>query len=240
MKVHSYKFRGKTIDIYRATVEDIDNELQNKNYLEFTDKGITTRLFVKGLRINDQSYSISVDYFFKEIVKSTVKDDEGNDVELETETFSSKSLSETVTGTYANLYKSEVDGMLGEFIRHGQFNVLTEAKNYKTSNYFIGALSYPSNPLNNYNWMQPITYNLATTDTGVTVTIVDTREDYNLEYSLDKGKTYKDLVDTEIPLDYGNFTILIRAKEELYPFPQSFSIVELSEEVEDDLITGNE
>ena len=79
MKVHSYKFRGKTIDIYRATVEDIDNELQNKNYLEFTDKGITTRLFVKGLRINDQSYSISVDYFFKEIVKSTVKDDEGND-----------------------------------------------------------------------------------------------------------------------------------------------------------------
>ena len=45
MKVHSYTYRGKTVDVYKATVSDIENSLKDKNYLEFTDKGITTRLF---------------------------------------------------------------------------------------------------------------------------------------------------------------------------------------------------
>jgi hypothetical protein len=220
MKVHSYTYRGKAVDVYKATVEDVENKLKDKNYLEFTDKGITTRLFVKALRVNDQSYSIAVDYFFKEIVKSVVEGEE-----IETETFSSKSLSEVALDSYVNLYKSEVDGMMGGFIRNGQFNLLSLAKNYKTGLPFIGELPYPSNPLNNYSWMQPLSYDLATTETGVTVTIVDTKVEYNLEYSLD-GVTYQDLVETEIPLEVGDYTIIIRAKEELYPFPSSFTIVE--------------
>lgn len=222
MKVHTYTFRGKTIDVYMATVEDIQNKVKDKNYLEFTDKGITTRLFVKALRVNDQSYSVSVDYFFKESVKVTVEGEE-----VETETFASKSLSEVEKfNYYLNIYTSEIDGMMGDFIRKGQLNILSVAKNYKNGNSFIGDFAYPTNPLSNYSWMQPITYDLATTQTGVTVTVVDSKEEYNLEYSLDKGVTYQDLLETEIPLEVGNYTILIRAKEELYPFPSNFSILE--------------
>jgi hypothetical protein len=233
MKVHSYTYRGKTVDVYKATVSDIENSLKDKNYLEFTDKGITTRLFVKALNVNDQSQSITVDFFFKEVVKSTT--DEG--VDIETETFASKSLSETSIGSYVNLYKSEVEGMLGDFIRHGQFDILALAKNYKTGSYFIGEMAYPCNSLNNYSWMQPLSYDLTTTETGVTVTVVDTLESYNLEYSLD-GETYQDLVETEIPLEVGSYTITVRAKEELYPFPSNFSILEPV--IEDDLIQENE
>ena len=221
MKVHSYTYRGKLVDVYEATIDDITNFRGNKNYLEYTDKGITTRVYIKSFSSNDQSYTLSVNCFFKELVKSL----DGEGAEIETETFSSDEIRHSVLGKYLQFYSSEVTGMMGGFIRRAEINALVEVKNYKTGKLFIGESAYPNNPLTN-SWMQPLSYDLTTTETGVTVVIIDTKVEYNLEYSLDGGKTYDNLIETEIPLTVGSYTILIRAKEELYPFAESFSIVE--------------
>jgi hypothetical protein len=227
MKVHSYTYNGKVVDVYKATIDDIKNGLKYKNYIEFKDKGIITRLYVKSFSCNDQNYTITVKYFFKQFVKSI-----SDGVEIETETFSSDEITKTITDKYLSFYTASVDGMMGEFIRHGQFNAIVDEKNYKNGEYFIGDYSYPTNPLKNYDWMQPLNYNLTLSETGVTVNVIDTSDNYNLEYSLNGGDSYEDLIETEIPLELGSYTILIRAKEELYPFLKSFSIVD-SEDVSD-------
>jgi hypothetical protein len=217
MLAHTYTYRGKTIDVYKASLEDINNKETYKNYLEFTEGDITTKLFLKGLDINDQQYSLTVHYFYKKYVGGVL-------------VFESKPTYTTVLDEYAMFYGTNVDGLLGDFIRFGQLNTIAGCIDYATGEYFIGEFGFPFNPLTGYSAMQPITYDLATTETGVTVTVVDTKAEYNLEYSLDGGATYADLVATEIPLAAGNYTIIVRAKEELYPFPSSFVIPQTIEE----------
>jgi len=213
MKTHTYTYRGKTVDVYKASLDDIANKEQYKNYLEFTENGITTKVYLKGLEINDQQYSLTVKCFFKRYVGDIL-------------VFESKPSYKTVTDEYAMFYGVNVDGLLGDFIRFGQLNTIAGDFDFTTGEYFIGEYAFPFNPLNGYAPMQPITYDLTTTETGVTVSVVDTKEEYNIEYSLDGGVTYDDLVETEIALEPGNYTIIVRAKEELYPFPSSFTIVE--------------
>lgn len=222
MLAHTYTYRGKTINVYKASVADIENKVQDQNYLEYVDKGVTYRIYVRGFSVNDQLYTLSVEYFLKKFIDTV--DSEGNPTEENIH--EGRAITKSVTDKYETFYKNSVDGMQGDFIRAAQFNSITEEKNYLTGEYFIGEFAYPANPLNNYTWMQPITYDLATTETGVTVTVVDTKAEYNLEYSLDGGTTYADLVATEIPLAAGSYEIIVRAKEELYPFPTSFSIID--------------
>lgn len=217
MKIHSYTYKGKTVDVYKASLEDINNKEKYQNYLEFTEDSITTRIYVKGLGINDQQYSLTVHYFFKKFVGDVL-------------VFESKPAYKRVTDEYAMFYNVSVDGLLGDFIRFGQLNTIAGDFDFTTGEYFIGEFAFPFNPINGYAPMQPITYDLTTTETGVTVTVVDTKAEYNLEYSIDGGVTFQDLVETEIALEPGNYTIIVRAKEELYPFPSSFVIPQTIEE----------
>ena len=73
--------------------------------------------------------------------------------------------------------------------------------------------------------MQPITFNLATTTTGTTVTIVDTGDGYVLEYCLDDPEgTYAPLPAGEIPASAGDHVIYIKDQTQNYPFYQKFTV----------------
>lgn len=212
MKVHSYTYRGKTVDVYKASLEDVSNKEQYKNYLEFAEGDITWRIYLKGLEINDQQYTLTVHYFFKKFVGDVL-------------VFESKPTYKKVSNEYEMFYNIEASGLLGDFIRFGQLNTIAGDFDFKTGKHFIGEFAFPFNPITGYSPMQPLSYDLVTTETGVTIEIVDTKEEYNIEYTLD-GETYYDLEEGEIALEPGNYPIIVRAKEEMYPFPSSFTIVE--------------
>ena len=139
---------------------------------------------------------------------------------VEGEVYSNRQPAISDSSEYERFFTMNTDETLG-------YSLLKPAVN-TVSQFEIGKDCIFFNSLKNFEPLQPITYDLTTTETGVTVTIVDKPLDSSLVYTLDNpldpSANWTPLVDTQINLPLGDYGISILNPVDGYPFYQPFKV----------------
>ena len=139
---------------------------------------------------------------------------------VEGEVYSNRQPAISDSSEYERFFTMNTDETLGYSLLKPAVNTVSQFEIAEDCIFF--------NSLKNFEPLQPITYDLTTTETGVTVTIVDKPLDSSLVYTLDNpldpSATWTPLVETEIALALGDYGISILNPVDGYPFYTPFKV----------------
>lgn len=192
---------------YRGTEIKVEFT-ENTHYFEFVENGVNTRIIVNAPSVSDSIKQI--------VLNSTIQklDNLGNVI--------ASSVKQTKVfddlATYTKWYNYTFAGIGGVFWFAPSFNgILAE--------YFKDENLYCWNPLNNFTFFQPLIFDVTTTETTATVTIVNGSG--TIEYSKDglnwqSSNVFVDLVaNTE-------YTIYARTIEDMWQSKETCKTLELN------------
>ena len=190
---HTIQFRGKTLTY------NIERGV-NKNFISEVNGVQTKKLCSLGHETNNNSEVLSLEYLQL--------------IEVD---------GEVIAGSNVVKPKISVFGSYDKFLyMNGAFNGLIKAELN-----FISEVEYSNqciafNPLDNFTPIQPVTMDFVTTETGVTVNIIDEPIDSSLVYCIGDPQSlsanWLPLPENEIPLPYGVYSFFVMNDMDGYPF----------------------
>ena len=169
---------------------------EETHYFELTENGVVTRIIVNAPSVSDSVKQITLNSTIQKL------DNLGNVI---APAISKTHLFDDLA-TYAKWYNYSFSGIGGLFWFAPSFNGIL-------SEYFKDANLYCWNPLANFTFFQPIIFDVVTTQTSATVTIVDGSE--TIEYSID-GLTWQESNVFEGLTENTEYTIYARNTVDLW------------------------
>jgi len=178
---------------------------ENKNFVSEQLGSVLKKIVTIGHETNDNSEVLSVKYI-------TFTEVDGNMIDGSV----IRKPSIKILGSYDKLYNTT-----------GNFSNIIKAQLNEVSKKEIAEDCFAFNPYNNYEEIQPITFDLNSSSTGVTVSVIDKPLEGELLYSIGEGsEDWVSLPTNEIPLPVGEYVIYIKNSIENIPFKGEFQIIE--------------